>query len=212
MLERFICWFYLIGTMGFLFQYTRPLFVLLTPWSLIMNMGLIYHYGYTLNKQPITRPLLYWFGMIYIISFLVEMVGVNTGLLFGEYTYGHGLGVKIYGTPLLIGANWILLVYATAAIVRKIKPMTWNILTASLLMLGYDFIMEHIAPSMKMWWWEGGTIPLQNYLVWFTLALLFHGLRHLLKISVENRLAILVFVFQAVFFLFQWGIAWTIER
>ena len=48
-------------------------------------------------------------SLIYIIGILVEVLGVNLNIIFGDYYYGNSLGPKIYGTPLIIGVNWLTL-------------------------------------------------------------------------------------------------------
>ena len=55
-------------------------------------------------------------SIIYIIGILVEVLGVNLNIIFGDYYYGNSLGPKIYGTPLIIGVNWLTLSIATYGI------------------------------------------------------------------------------------------------
>ncbi len=101
---------------------------------------------------------------------MVEMWGgVNTGALFGSYLYGSGLGPRIAGTPPFIGLSWVLMIYLTSAIFTP--PMQCNLLDGivwpSLMMVGYDLVMEHVAPKMDMWSWQEDVIPpIQNYLMW----------------------------------------------
>jgi putative membrane protein len=40
------------------------------------------------------------------------MLGVHTGILFGNYKYGNALGLKLNDVPILIGINWFIVVYA----------------------------------------------------------------------------------------------------
>ncbi|MFN2335752.1 MAG: carotenoid biosynthesis protein, partial [Bacteroidales bacterium] len=57
---------------------------------------------------------------IAVTSFLIEAVGVNTGRIFGTYTYGKALGPALWNTPVIIGLNWFLLIYCTNVISRQI--------------------------------------------------------------------------------------------
>ena len=46
-----------------------------------------------------------------------------------------------------------------------------------------------------------GIIPLQNYVVWFGLAVIFNSLLTILKIGIENKLSSLLLATQFMFFL-----------
>ena len=63
------------------------------------------------NKNQIFSLLL-----IFLVGMLSEFIGVNYGLIFGEYTYGNNLGFKLFGVPLLIGLNWVILTVICANI------------------------------------------------------------------------------------------------
>ena len=47
---------------------------------------------------------------------IAETIGVNFGILFGDYEYGENLGFKIFGVPFLIGINWIVLTFITGSL------------------------------------------------------------------------------------------------
>lgn len=40
------------------------------------------------------KNFLLWFFIIYILTFSLEVAGVKTGLIFGDYFYGNNLGFK----------------------------------------------------------------------------------------------------------------------
>jgi putative membrane protein len=101
-----------------------------------------------------------------------EMLGVNFGLIFGEYSYGQNMGWKILGVPWMIGVNWAVLTYCTAVVTKKLTSSFYGSVTlSSLLMVGIDLLMEVSAPRFDYWEFEGGTAPLQNYIGWFAVAL-----------------------------------------
>jgi putative membrane protein len=68
-------------------------------------------------------------------------------------------------------------------------------------MVGYDLIMEQVAPKMDMWSWQNDMVPLQNYLMWALLAVIFHTLRYRMKVRDRNVMALPLFVVQTLFFL-----------
>lgn len=196
--RKFIIIFYIVGICGFIFPFTRQLFVVLIPYSLLLTIGLL---GLFHRRENPAKQITI-FSIVYLFGFLVEMLGVNSGQIFGAYTYGYGLGVKVAGTPIIIGLNWLFLVYTSATIVEKLKTTTaLKILLGALLLVGYDLALEQVAPKLNMWYWEGDTIPLQNYLAWFVIAIVFHTLFKTFRINTSNPLAGILFVNQLVFFI-----------
>jgi putative membrane protein len=53
----------------------------------------------------------------------LEVVGVKTGLIFGEYKYGSTLGIKLFEVPLIIGFNWVFVILGSISISRLITKM-----------------------------------------------------------------------------------------
>lgn len=196
---RNIIIFYAIGIIGFSIKYTYSIFIHLTPVVLLMSLALLFYY----DRNNITTKKILFYVFIYISSLFVEMYGVNTGILFGDYTYGKGLGIKIIETPILIGINWVLMIYITSSIFTKLKPnFLSQVIIPSSLMIGYDIIMERAAPKIDMWSWANDTIPLQNFLMWGGLAVLFHSIRYILKIEIKNKMATPIFIAQVLLFIF----------
>lgn len=189
--------FYLVGISGITIGTTRDLFISLTPLALLLSVlaVIIFHQPFNIKNELLI------FTSICIAGFLFEAAGVKTGRLFGDYSYGDGLGIKILNTPLLIGINWGLLVYCTAVIAEKLPLHTvLKILISSAVMVIYDLIMEQVAPLMNMWSFEGGIVPVRNYTTWFLLAVIFHSLVKLVRIRSVNMIAPFVLYIQALFF------------
>jgi putative membrane protein len=194
----FVIILYVVGVAGSAIPFTRELFMILTPVVLLLSFAILlwFHVPGFDNKTTII------FTIIFLSGFLVEVAGVKTGQIFGAYSYGKGLGPKLFDTPLMIGLNWVLLVYCTSAIFEKIPAGSLvKITMASLLMVLYDLVMEQVAPKMDMWGFDGGTAPLRNYISWFILALIFHSILRIAGIRITNRLAPLIFYCQGIFFI-----------
>lgn len=193
----FLIIFYLVGIVGFIIPDTHSLFSRLTPFALILSTAFLVVF----HKPGFSLKTIIVFLTIYVLSFLAEMVGVYTGLIFGSYEYGNGLGLKIWETPLIIGLNWLMLVYCTNIIARKIfRHSVLIVFFGSALMVAYDFVLEKAAPMLDMWSWQGGKIPIQNYIAWFVFSLLFHTLVIRSKVRISNKLGPAVFIIQALFF------------
>lgn len=196
--KGFFLLFYAVGVAGLLYSHTFPLFVQLIPFALLLSsVALAFFHGTFTKKQLIA------FSVIYLLGFLTEMAGVNSGLIFGPYHYGDSLGLKLWNTPLIIGLNWLLLVYITASVMEYtgLHPLL-KVISGALLMLGYDIILEQVAPALDMWYWHSGKVPIQNYLAWFILAILFHTLVRVFNVNTRNELGSFLFACQGFFFLF----------
>jgi len=196
--KAFFVIFYAIGALGMIIPQTFMLFCRLTPLSLLLSLFCLAWF------HPDKREFktLFVFSLIFITCLVIEIIGVNTGLIFGPYEYGNTLGIKIFGTPLLIGLNWVLLTYLTSSVVEKVKiKVALKICIASLIMLGYDVVLEQAAPITGLWQWEGGKVPLQNYAVWLLLALVFHSLIKIFRVKTANPLSGVMLSSQILFFI-----------
>lgn len=141
-------------------------------------------------------------GAVALLTWMIEAVGVNTGLIFGEYAYGQTLGLKFANTPLLIGANWVLLSFSTAHLLGdlRVHAMTKAALGATL-MLGTDVLIEPVAIAYDLWNWQDVVVPHQNYLGWWLVSfVLFSGLFRWIQFP-ENRYAAWILIAQVLFFL-----------
>lgn len=196
-IKVFILIFYAVGIIGMLVPSLFPLFVKLVPFALILSFLAL-----TVFHQDRKQRLVFVFLAIYLLGFAIEVIGVNTGSIFGEYAYGNSLGIKLLNTPIIIGLNWLLLVYITSSVFEQFKlPNIAKIVLASSLMVGYDFILEQVAPMLDMWQFTDDNVPFQNYLVWFIFSLFLHSLIKLFRINTQNRLSSIVLIAQFVFFL-----------
>jgi putative membrane protein len=106
-----------------------------------------------------------------VVGFVVEILGINTGVIFGDYTYGDVLGWKIAGTPPVIGVNWFLVTYAINQLVdiAKIKKILHASIAATLI-TSLDYLIEPDAIRLGMWTWTEETIPIKNYIAWWVVS------------------------------------------
>jgi len=198
-IRYFLIVFFIVGILGVAVPVSRNLFITLIPLALLLSILVLIPF----HQSEIRKKEILVFISILLVGFLIEAAGVRYGFIFGIYRYGDGLGIKILGAPLLIGVNWLLLVYCTAVIFEKIPISSiWKITGAAFLMVLYDYVMEQVAPWMDMWSFEGGSAPPRNYISWFILALFFHSLLKITGIRITNRIAPLIFYCQLVFFIF----------
>ena len=152
------------------------------------------------------KSLVIW-SIVYLIGMLAEIIGTNTGILFGNYSYGNNLGPKIIGVPPLIGINWIVLTFLTATIARRVIHFKWlSIICGALLMVGLDFFIEPIAPIFDFWSWDEGVAPLKNFIHWFIVSLLMQAVVYDELPEKNHYLPIHHFASQVLFFTFFYAI------
>ena len=140
--------------------------------------------------------------LIFTLGLITEILGVNYGLFFGEYSYGANLGPKIYGVPYVIGLNWVLLIIATGSLSDKlIKGKIINkILFASILMVLLDLLIEKIAPKLDYWEFVISPVPFSNYLWWFIFSIIFQYIFLKTVKTKEYKLSSNILVIQFIFF------------
>lgn len=189
--------YYTVGLLGLSYAPTRLLFTNLMPLSLLMSMGLLFLYHQTWHIKHVGL-----FGLVAILGFGIEVVGVLTGEVFGLYQYGGALGYKLWGTPLMIGVNWLMLIYMVYAILKNTSINVFlQVLLGALMMVGYDIVLEPVAIQLDMWSWGGGAIPLQNYVAWYVISVVLLSLLHGFQILYRNPIAIGLLCVQWIFFI-----------
>lgn len=124
------------------------------------------------------QKFLAWCLLIFAGGFLIELAGVHTGLLFGQYQYGDALQPLLLDVPVAIGSAWLIMLISSAAVAQKIFPASWrarpiaySCLVAGLMAV-FDFFMEPAAIKLNYWHWESGGVPAQNYAAWFVFGLM----------------------------------------
>ena len=174
-----------------------------TPFNLLLGLGLLY---WNFPMKNGWRSLLIW-TLVYLIGMGVEVVGVNTGLLFGTYQYGENFGLKLFGVPLLIGINWVVLTFLTATICKRFIGHKWLApFCGAILMVALDFFIEPIAPVFDFWHWEAGRAPIRNFVDWFLVSFILQVLAQKDLPEGKNPLPMHHFASQAVFFAFFYAI------
>lgn len=190
----FIGLLHLTGWIGF-WAFGKDFF-LLTPLNMLLTTLIVF-----MHHEKWTGSLKIKLAAVAILGFAVEVAGVNTGKIFGVYQYDQALGFKIWGTPPLIGINWVLLTYAGTVILKKwIKNSLLNALLTALLLVGLDLVIEPVAIAYGFWHWENPEIPLQNFIAWGICAVLFSLIIQSNDEPLKNPVALGFLIIQFVFF------------
>ena len=188
--------FYFFGTLGIATDVFKDFFLPLTPLNLLLTLFIFFRVNNVYSKSFILLSVL-----IFILGFSVEALGVQTGMLFGRYSYGNLFGFKIFETPVLIGVNWLFLSLSTYGIVQYFTNRWFLlVLIPPLLMTGLDFIVEPVAMKLGFWTWENDTIPVQNYVMWLATSIFIHGLIYLFRPKIQPKISFVVYIVQLIFF------------
>ncbi|MBP9213251.1 MAG: carotenoid biosynthesis protein [Chitinophagaceae bacterium] len=206
--------FHVCGAVGIIFSPYKNWFIQNTTLNLlIMVVMLIY-------TQPQKNSAFYIFAVAaFATGMLTEMIGINTGYLFGNYQYSNVMGYKLLGVPLLIGVQWFVTVFCCGIAIHKLHVWTEAkyaakgmilskkiqaisfVVDAALLTTLFDFIMEPVAMELYFWQWQNNVVPFFNYACWFLISSILLMLFRLLPMQKHNHFAIHLLIIQTLFFL-----------
>ena len=176
-IEIFILYFLLVtGGLWHLFGW----FESLMRWSsgpILILLALFLLWKMIKVNRGKERRILMWAGMILGGGFLLQAIGMKTGLIFGSYLYGDILQPQIRGVPIAIGFAWLGIQISSLGVTQWIIKQKINIylfaLLTAIVMVLFDVLMEPSAIYLGYWQWTNMTPSLHNYLSWFVIATLF---------------------------------------
>lgn len=193
-LYYFLILVYMSGAVG---CFIKPGFFLpFTPLALLLTLACFLLY------QPVFKATyIFSFGLLALSGFLLEVAGVKTGLVFGEYTYGASLGIKFFGVPLLISANWALLINCGIVISGRIsdKPVQAAFFSALIVTLT-DVLIEQVACSLNYWCFAGGQAGWHNYTGWFIFSFAASYLLRNPLYTQQLKIAATILILQLIYF------------
>lgn len=185
--------FHLIGIGLFAYLSSAPSLTYLT---ILMSAILV------LLSENDKRKSALVFGVIFFAGYAIELIGVQTGLLFGNYKYGVAMGPVLFGTPLIIGATWYAVVVGACAVVFRLSiNRFFKSVLAGVLTVIMDFAIEQVAMKYNLWQWEHNAIPVFNYICWFIFGSIFafFYFRNISTINITGRY--LFWIWAAFFFI-----------
>jgi putative membrane protein len=135
--------------------------------------------------------------LIFAAGMVSEIIGVNTGLIFGGYySYSGDNQLMLWGVPLMIPLFWGAFIYAGYNIstsflywLNKKKPDkdlgNWKtllllILLDGLIVVAIDLVMDPLQVQTGNWAWTAGGayyhIPVNNFTGWFAVTVATTGI------------------------------------
>ncbi len=206
--------FHICGAVGILATPYKDWFIHNTPLNLLLMSALLV---YTQQQRNL------YFYLFILIAFamgmLAEIVGVHTGYLFGNYTYGNVMGYKFNGVPLLIGVQWFVTIYCGGVVMQQLHGRvvaksaatgtalpSWLqfvslIIDGALLATTFDYIMEPVAIKLGFWQWTNNQVPFFNYACWFVISAILLIVFRLMPFNKTNPFALHLLIIQLLFFL-----------
>ena len=190
----FLILVYISGSIGFVVN--PPFFSPFTPYTLLLTCLVFLIHSPLANKK-----FLIAFFSIAFLGFIIEVIGVKTGLVFGKYSYGDGLGFKLLDVPLIISINWAMLIFAGIRIVSSIFANKITVLVvAALLVTLIDLLIEQVAPKLDFWQFEGGLPGLHNYIGWIGVAFFISYFFYPTIIKGNRTVSLIILILQIIFF------------
>lgn len=179
----------------------------LRPWVKLPDLGNV---GFTLvfvifallhcTAVEGLRPTAIFFATSAIVSYLMEEIGVRTGLIYGAYHYSDLLGAKLGHVPLLIPLAWFMMIYPSWMVAkallsglntRSLSGVTTFAVVAAGVMTAWDVLMDPGMAAAGNWVWEHGGayfgVPRRNYLGWLLTTFLVYWIFGLLRRGMEHR-------------------------
>ena len=190
----FLILVYVSGSIGFVVNPT--FFSPFTPYTLLFTCFVF------LIHQPISdKKYISAFFSIAVLGYIIELIGIKTGLLFGNYSYGNGLGFKLFDVPLIISINWAMLICAGIVTVSKFFRNKFVVISVTALVVTFiDLIIEQVAQKLDFWQFEGGLAGLHNYLGWIGVVLFTSYIFYPAIIKGNSKVSSIVLILQIIFF------------
>jgi len=190
----FLILVYVSGSIGFI---VNPLFFSpFTPYTLLLTC-----FVFLIHSPLNNKKFLFAFFSIAFLGFIIEVIGVKTGLVFGKYSYGEGLGLKLLEVPLIISINWAMLICAGIRIVSGIfANKIVSLFAAAVLVTLIDLLIEQVAPKLDFWQFEGGLPDLHNYLGWIGVTFFTSYFFYPTIIKGNRSVSLIILILQIIFF------------
>ena len=190
----FLILVYVSGSIGFVLN--PSFFSPFTPYTLLLTCTV-----FLIHSQLTDNKFIFSFFFIAVLGFIIEVIGVQTGLIFGKYTYGNGLGFKLLDVPLVISVNWAMLICAGIIVVNTIFSNKLVVVTlASILVTLIDLLIEQVAPKLDFWHFENEGPSFHNYMGWIGVTFFMSLLFYPMIIKGNRSVSSIILVLQIIFF------------
>lgn len=190
--------FHAVGLTGFLLPQWQALFIELVPFHLLLMFVLL-----LLSHGQSNAKFVWFLLVIYVAGYGIEYFGVHTGLIFGSYQYGETLGLKLAEIPLLIGVNWVILIYSAGMAVHYLPVSNKWLKTAiaAAILVALDSLIEPVAMRFDYWDWANSMVPVRNYIGWYLFSFVGCGFLFQFLPKKSNFIGPVILLAQFLFFI-----------
>lgn len=147
----------------------------LAPWTASAFLGL---WSLSVLTSAALREKTFWsFALLtWLVTWVLEVLGVQTGFPFGTYRYTGVLQPELAGVPVVIPLAWLGLLLVgiawTGARYHAMAPLE-HALRVGFWLVSVDVLLEPMASHIAGYWrWQSSSVPVQNYLAWGIIATL----------------------------------------
>jgi uncharacterized membrane protein len=114
-------------------------------------------------------------------GFAVEVLGVQTGVPFGDYHYTGGLGAAVFGVPVVIAFAWPMLAWPAALAARRLcRSFAARVAVGAWALAGWDLFLDPQMVAAGHWTWADpsphlpgvDSVPLTDYAGWLVVSVL----------------------------------------
>lgn len=158
--------------------------MMMAPFALAFLAITSWHAAKMLGWKPALRMVVVSLVIVYVL----EEIGVHSGIIFGRYYFTPLMGPKLDVIPIAIFCGWVSLIYMTWLVTNLLidgSPIPsrhtagmifFRAIVGALVITTIDISADPIGVANGWWvWLDGGPfygVPIQNYLGWFLVAFL----------------------------------------
>lgn len=111
------------------------------------------------------------------LAFAAEVVGVRTGVPFGDYAYSSSLGPELLDVPVVVPLAWTMMAYPVFLAARQVTRR-WTAVVGAIGLAGWDVFLDPQMVADGRWHWSDptpslpgvDTVPLTNLVGWLAVA------------------------------------------
>ncbi len=165
------------------------------PAGIVLLILVAIHAGKLMGLKPALEML----GVGWVVAYVLEEIGVHTGIIYGDYYFTKLMGPKLDVIPVALPCLWVVLLYIAWVMTNLILDGTpypehfthgrilAGAVLASMVVTTLDLNADPFAVDNGWWVWiDKGAyfgVPVHNFIGWFIVAFIsymIHGyqLRH----------------------------------
>ena len=125
------------------------------------------------------RRRVLWLLSVGVLGFAAEVLGVHTGVPFGDYRYTGGLGPTAASVPIVVGLAWMMMAQPAACVAERISTGRTQVVVAAVALAAWDVFLDPQMVHARHWRWQQprphlpgiGDVPVSNFGGWLLVSL-----------------------------------------